>query len=59
MLRQTIPLYLACEKALDVMHYARQRKHLWNLGTAVNRSGMEEIKSIRLRDNLKIHQQQT
>ena len=32
---------------------------MWNLGTAVNRSELEEIKSIRLRDNLKIHQQQT
>ena len=32
---------------------------MWNLGTAVNRSELEEIKSIRLRDNFKIHQQQT
>ena len=35
------------------------KKKLWNLGTAVNRSEMEDIKSVKLRDNLKIHQGQT
>ena len=29
-----------------------------NLGTAINHSEMEEIKSLKLRDNLKIYQQQ-
>ena len=36
-----------------------KKKKLWNLGTAVNRSEMEEIKSLKLRDNLKIHKRQT
>ena len=34
-------------------------KKLWNLGTAVNHPEMEEIKSLKLRDNLKIHQWKT
>ena len=33
--------------------------NLWNLGTAVNHPEMEEIKSLKLRDNLKTHQRQT
>ena len=36
-----------------------KKKRLRNLWTTVNRSEMEEIKSVKLRDNLKIHQQQT
>ena len=35
------------------------KKNLWNLGTEVNHSEMKEIKSVKLRDNLKIHQRQT
>ena len=35
------------------------KKHLWNLGTEVNRPEMEGIKSVKLRDDLKIHQRQT
>ena len=36
------------------------KKKKWgNLGTAVNRSEMEDIKCVKLRDNLKIHQGQT
>ena len=35
------------------------KKKLWNLGTAVNHLEMEEIKSVKLRDNLKIHKRQT
>ena len=32
---------------------------MWNLGTAVNHLEMGEIKSVKLRDNLKIHKRQT
>ena len=32
---------------------------MWNLGTEVNHTEMKEIKSVKLRDNLKIHQRQT
>ena len=35
------------------------KKKLWNLGTEVNHLEMKEIKSVKLRDNLKIHQRQT
>ena len=35
------------------------KKNLRNLGAAVYHSEMGEIKSLKLRDNLKIHQQQT
>ena len=35
------------------------KKKLWNLGTEVNHLEMKEIKSVILRDNLKIHQRQT
>ena len=36
-----------------------RKKKFWNLGTAVNRSEMEEINSVKLTDNLRIHQRQT
>ena len=39
--------------------YKSFERKLWNLGAAVNRSEMEDIKSVKLRDNLKIHQGQT
>ena len=51
-LKQSLSLY----KALKTTQI---KKKLWNLGTAVNRSEMEEIKSVKLRDNLKIHRRQT
>ena len=51
-LKQIVSLYKSFENDLV-------KKKLWNLGTAVNRSEMEDIKSVKLRDNLKIHQGQT
>ena len=51
-LKQSLSLY----KALKTTQI---KKKLWNLGTAVNHSEMEEIKSVKLRDNLKIHRRQT
>ena len=41
------------------MKTTEQKKKLGKLGTAVNRSEMEEIKSVKLTDNLRIHQRQT
>ena len=52
-LKQILSLYKSFENDLV------KKKQLWNLGTAVNRSEMEDIKSVKLRDNLKIHQGQT
>ena len=51
-LKQSLSLY----KALKT---TQLKKKLWTLGTAVNRSEMEEIKSVKLRDSLKIHKRQT
>ena len=51
-LKQILSLYKSFENDLV-------KKKLWNLGEAVNRSEMEDIKSVKLRDNLKIHQGQT
>ena len=51
-LKQILSLYKSFENDLV-------KKKLWNLGAAVNRSEMEDIKSVKLRDNLKIHQGQT
>ena len=52
-LKQILSLYKRFENDLV------KKKKLWNLGTAVNRSEMEDIKSVKLRDDLKIHQGQT
>ena len=51
-LKQSLSLY----KALKT---TQLKKKLWTLGKAVNRSEMEEIKSVKLRDSLKIHKRQT
>ena len=51
-LKQILSLYKSFENDLV-------KKKLWNLGAAVNRSEMEDRKSVKLRDNLKIHQGQT
>ena len=51
-LKQILSSYKSFENEL-------KKKRLRNLWTTVNRSEMEEIKSVKLRDNLKIHQQQT
>ena len=52
-LKQSLSLY----KALKT---TQLKKKLWTLGTAVKEmKEMEEIKSVKLRDNLKIHKRQT
>ena len=51
-LKQILSSYKSFENEL-------KKKRLRNLWTTVNRSEMEEIKSVKLRDNLKIHQRQT
>ena len=48
-LKQILSSYKSFENEL-------KKKRLRNLWTIVNRSEMEEIKSVKLRDNLKIHQ---
>ena len=52
-LKQILSSYKSFENEL------KKKKRLRNFWTAVNRSEMEEIKSVKLRENLKIHQQQT
>ena len=49
----------ANSKLIQKLWKRLNKKHLRNLRTAVNHSETEEIKSVKLRDNLKIHQQQT
>ena len=52
-MKQSLSLYKSFENE------SIKKKNFWNLGTAINHPEMEEIKSLKLRDNLKTHQRQT